>query len=745
MHIAAPQVWSHGGRQASRTRDSLIRDGHEGSGPRRGVTMKTVLSLLCGWALFLFASVELSSAQAGQVFSPTYTRPSQGSAKGDGSMNAFPQTVLDNTLGRNVGFGDKLNNSVYLRSFHASSLVAVFATPGISEMRSVVASKLSPGDFGGYRNYWNTICALTASADEACKLYHDAVMPVRSYTATVVSTNAGRSDIMTRPTDNCGMAALEDSNCSGGQRWLIDTTAAPVYRGTMTAVTFPSASALGTMRLSGSPNLPVTVHATVPAGVPDTTDALNGDAVTVTIAGATGRVPNAGSWCINGELSAEIDCGTYTASGTTLRLAGHRWPHSNASGAPLIFFTTPRQAVLALDGRYTDSNIGYAVLGNASADTVYWTAIGGGSRSGANLQQFASNYTAAGTNGITIYDAAYVASTEDPAKAGTAGSHDGYMRLGWNVLALQPGHTVSELLPPSTSLYVRDDFIYPTQFSYNNKIHGVVVNDNIPSIFAVQLANRHDRTVAGTGMHPLPDIVPIGAYGDLKQLGAFNSLMSSAFAPKLGLLITYNCQGGPSVLESGCPKDKEWAVWSNQSTGDGYYNNLNEHAEVYGHIGRYARESFAYKFWNSPNGAAGLVFPQGLTAGFGGCPLTPNTMRGATALTLGNSQETGAPCTMVSGANDVTESTVVASDTITPTTALFHVTGTQTIHTMTPLPGMATRVGAGAGGCVDFVTDAAVTFRAGTAVGQFKNTLAAIEGMLYRACYTPSTGLWYAK
>ena len=411
----------------------------------------------------------------------------------------------------------------------------------------------------------------------------------------------------------------------------------------------------------------------------------------------------------------------------------------------MIFFTTPRQAVLALDRTYTESNIGYAILGNASADTVYWTAIGGGHRSGANLQQFSANYSSAGTNGVTIYEAAYVASTEDPAKAGTAASHDGYMRLGWNVLALQPGHTVSEVLPPSTSLYVRDDFIFPTQFSYNNKIDGVVVNDNIPSIFAVQLANRHDRTVAGTGMHPLPDIVPVGTYGDPKELGAFNSLMTSAFAPRRGLLITYNCQGGPAVLEPGCPKDGEWAVWANQSTGDGYFNNLNEHATLYGHTGRYARESFAYKFWNSPNGAAGLVFPQGLTAGFGGCPLTPNAMEGATALTLGTSQSHGTPCTLVSGANDVTESTVVAADTITPATGLFHIVGTAAIRTMTPLPGMTRNVGAGAGGCVDFITDAAVTIHAGIGIGQFKNALAAAPGMLYRACYTPSTGLWYAK
>ncbi len=707
--------------------------------------MRSALSLLVVVVLCLCAADRLSWAQTGQVFSPTYTRPGQGSAKGDGSVNASPQTVLDNTLGRNVGFGDRLNNSIYLRSFHASSQVAIFATPGISEARSVVASKLSPGDFGGYRNYWNTICALTASADEACKLYHDAVMPVRSYTATLASVNGDRSEVMTKPTDNCGMAAVEDNNCSGGQRWLIDMTAEPVYRGTVTAITFPSASALGTMRLSGTPDLPVTVHAVIPAGVPDTTDALNGDTIVVTIAGTTGPMPSSGSWCINGAFSAEIDCGTYTANGTALTLTGHRWPHSNASGAPLIFFTTPRQAVLALDRTYTDSNIGYAVLGNASADTVYWTAIGGGQRTGASLQQFAKNYTATGTNGIVIYDAAYVASTEDPVKAGTAASHDGYMRLGWNVLALQPGHTVSELLPPSTSLYVRDDFIYPTQFSYNSKIDGVVVNDNVPAIFAVQLANRHDRTVAGTGMHPLPDILPIGPYGDPKELGAFNSLLTSAFAPERGLLITYNCQGGPSVFAAGCPKDKEWAVWANQSTGEGYFNNLNDHAEVYGHIGRYARESFAYKFWNSPNGAAGLVFPQGLTAGFGGCPLTPNAMQGATTLTLGNSQGTGAPCTLVSGANNVIESTVVASDTITPRTGLFHLTGTQTIHTMTPLPGMAPRLGAGAGGCVDFITDDPVTFSAGTGVGQFKNALAADAGMLYRACYTPSTGLWYAK
>ncbi len=698
------------------------------------------LLLVCLWA-----EGTSSWAQTAQVFSPTYTRAGQGSAKGDGSINAAPQLVLDNTLGRNVGFGNQLNNSVYLRSFHATSQVDIFATPGISEARNVVAAKLSPGDFGGYRNYWNTICALTASSDEACKLYHDAVMPVRSYTGTLTTVTGDRSEIMTKPTDNCGMAAMEDMNCSGGQRWLIDETAGPVYRGTVTALTVPSASALGIMHLSGSPNLAVTVHATIPAGVPDTADALNGDTVAVTIAGATGPVPKAGSWCINGPFSAEIDCGTYTANGAVLTLQGHRWPHSSASGAPLIFFTTPREAVLTLDRTYTGSNIGYAILGNASADTVYWTAIGGGQRGGASLEWFAKNYTAAGTNGIAIYDAAYVASTEDPAKAGTGASHDGYMRLGWNVLALQPGHTVSELLPPSTSLYVRDDFIFPTQFSYNSKIDGVVVNDNVPSIFAVQLANRHDRTVAGTGMHPLPDILPVGAYGDLKELGAFNSLMTSAFAPKRGLLITYNCQGGPAVFEPGCPKDAEWAVWANWSTGEGYFNNLNEHAKVYSHTGRYARESFVYKFWNSPNGAAGLVFPQGLTAGFSGCPLTPNAMENATTVTLGTSQGAGTPCTMVSGGNGVVESTVVAADTITPATGLFHITGTQPIHTMTPLPGMAARAGAGAGGCVDFITDVAVTFLAGTGLGQFKSTLAAAAGTPYRACYTPSTGLWYAK
>jgi hypothetical protein len=97
----------------------------------------------------------------------------------------------------------------------------------------------------------------------------------------------------------------------------------------------------------------------------------------------------------------------------------------------------------------------------------------------------------------------------------------------------------------------------------------------------------------------------------------------------------------------------------------------------------------------------------------------------------------------------VTESATVTvtSSTITPTTNLFHLSGTGfTVSTMTPLPGMTTTVGpGGVGGCVDFIADSATVIAAGTGVGSFAASATLSVKSLYRACYTPSTGLWTLK
>jgi hypothetical protein len=88
---------------------------------------------------------------------------------------------------------------------------------------------------------------------------------------------------------------------------------------------------------------------------------------------------------------------------------------------------------------------------------------------------------------------------------------------------------------------------------------------------------------------------------------------------------------------------------------------------------------------------------------------------------------------------------IAAASTITPTTALFHLTGTTTVNVMTPLAGMTTTVGAGVGGSLDFIADAATPFAAGTSVGSFKTAFTTVAGTPYHCVYTPSTGLWYCK
>lgn len=89
---------------------------------------------------------------------------------------------------------------------------------------------------------------------------------------------------------------------------------------------------------------------------------------------------------------------------------------------------------------------------------------------------------------------------------------------------------------------------------------------------------------------------------------------------------------------------------------------------------------------------------------------------------------------------------IASAATIAPSSSLFHITGTTTIATMTPPSGMSTSVATGGiGGCLNFITDAAVSFSAGTAVGSFKNGFTSTAGTMYQACLTPSTGLWYAK
>lgn len=96
---------------------------------------------------------------------------------------------------------------------------------------------------------------------------------------------------------------------------------------------------------------------------------------------------------------------------------------------------------------------------------------------------------------------------------------------------------------------------------------------------------------------------------------------------------------------------------------------------------------------------------------------------------------------------EVNESTpIAAAATIAPTSVLFHITGTTTISTMTPPAGMTASVSAGGvGGSLSFITDAAVTFSAGTGVGQFKSGFTSTAGTAYTCLYTPSTGLYYCK
>jgi hypothetical protein len=96
---------------------------------------------------------------------------------------------------------------------------------------------------------------------------------------------------------------------------------------------------------------------------------------------------------------------------------------------------------------------------------------------------------------------------------------------------------------------------------------------------------------------------------------------------------------------------------------------------------------------------------------------------------------------------EITENaTVTAASTITPTAALFHLTGTTAINVMTPWFGMTTTVGAGGTGAfVDFVADSATPFNAGTSVGSFKTAFTTIAGTPYHCMFTPSTELWYCK
>jgi hypothetical protein len=92
----------------------------------------------------------------------------------------------------------------------------------------------------------------------------------------------------------------------------------------------------------------------------------------------------------------------------------------------------------------------------------------------------------------------------------------------------------------------------------------------------------------------------------------------------------------------------------------------------------------------------------------------------------------------------VTEGTAIASaSTITPVTSLFDITGSTGISVMTPLSGYTTTVGPGTGGCVNFTTDNAIVFSAGTSVGSFKLGFTSVANTLYTKCYRPSTGLWY--
>lgn len=694
------------------------------------------------------ASAEVSQAQAAEIAIHSYVMSHGTSLMGDGSFAAAPQTVLDNTLGRNTGSGGNinLNNTVQERNAHAGMHTVTFATPGISEYDTRIIGKYSTGDFAVTREFLSPICSLTEVSGEGCKFHYTSYIGPTSYTATLSTILTAGSELMTTPLDNCGNAA-SDGYCYGSQRWLIDKTAAPAYAGTVTALTFPSDSAVGTMTLSGTPNLTPTVTATIPAGVPDTTDALNGDTIQVAITGATGTVPASGNACIDGPTSAEVDCVTYTSSGSTLTLSGHRWPHSNAKGAPTIFFAPPSTAVFAQDQSYYSSDIGYTVLGNASANSVYWTTQGGGSRSGANLQQFSTFYTASSSNGVTIYPSALVVTTEDPAKAGTVASHDGYMRLAANAMTLAVGDTLSETLLPITSMFDYDERLYPRQYAAANLAGHIIVNENIPNVYQIQLSNLHSKTIAGGGMLPLPTLFPVGVYGDPTKVGAFENFAYMPMAPHGSLLTWENCQGGPHAFDAGCTSDKQWAIYQNKGTGEGLFVNLNTTASLYNRTGRYYAEVSTNKYWDSPNGAAGLAWPSGLSIGVNGCPLTPQQNNGSRVVYIGTSGYFNAPCIVAAGGYDTKEDSAIASAaTISPQTALFHITGTTTISTITPLPGMAAGIAAkGYGGCMDFITDSALTLAAGTGYGQFAATLTTTAAMLYHACLTPSTGLWYVK
>ena len=93
----------------------------------------------------------------------------------------------------------------------------------------------------------------------------------------------------------------------------------------------------------------------------------------------------------------------------------------------------------------------------------------------------------------------------------------------------------------------------------------------------------------------------------------------------------------------------------------------------------------------------------------------------------------------------VEQAKITAASTITPTSGLFHLTGTTTVSIITPPSGFTAAVGAGNGGTLDFVADTAVPFAAGTAVGSLTVAFTATAGMAYHCLFTPSTGLWYCK
>lgn len=499
--------------------------------------------------------------------------PTTTDAKGGGEVWGQLIHMHQNATGRSVGNGSGVTGPEWYTT-HGLDVLATCDGAGICEGFRMNSQKNAMiGDHSFVR--WNvnqTSGGQTAASDEGFKGQYFNVNPINTYRGTVSGNAAnvgGTGNLYTTPGNGgCGAFgnAFGDSICSGGGSYLLQTSPnGLLYTAVATSIALPSGNSPGSI-VTDIAVTPSVAYASIPAAVPDTTNFLNGDSVTVGISSVTGTIPPNGSACVSaaGGTVAEEMPYTYNASAATVTLSGHRFPHSSSAA---IFFNSCSYAVFTQDTADSGGNASvYLILGATDTHTLAWASYGFGARGSGSIGKGASSI--GNGSAFTVRQGALVVHTHDPSVTTGVGTffqnnHTGYFRLGSNTVAWSNGDTVEQPFEPSTQWYMHDENCakLTSDTGVASACHHEAMSANIP--YWTQLVLNNDLGVVGH--RGSTNIMTISGSGP--AAGTFNDLYTLHVAPTGAVIHIDGCAGGDS--SSTCTNTPEIYLLNDTKTGNG--------------------------------------------------------------------------------------------------------------------------------------------------------------------------------